>query len=171
MKQLALAATAVLLTAALSGAQEARDPNAIKSVTAGNVEVRFLNFPWDAEAFGALESGSWTRSWLIARVFSPEPLKWDGHALADGSVLVLHPAKGGEPLSFEMRKIDMRDVLTDLNVMAEPPEGETQHKAPAGFKTVEKVADRLTFGLEESEGQLQLTVSFGNRQATLALTR
>ena len=100
MRQLALVTTAVVLTAALSGAQEARDPNAIENVTAGNVKVRFLNFPWDAEAFGALENGSWNRSWLIARIFSPDPLTWDGHAIADGSVLVLHPAKGARPLAF-----------------------------------------------------------------------
>ncbi len=111
MRNLALAAAACALAASLAAAQQDRYPTAIKRVEAGDVAVRFLDFPWDAAGFESLEKGATTRSWVIARTDSPQPVKWDGHEIPGGSVLILHPAQGGQPMTFEMRTISVRELL------------------------------------------------------------
>ena len=70
-------------------------------------------------------------------------------------------------MSFEVRVIDMRDVFTDMNVIAEPPPGETVYQAPAEFKTVDAEAERLTLDLKEDDGTYTLSIHFGNRLAVL----
>jgi hypothetical protein len=65
----------------------------------------------------------------------------------------------------------MRDVFVDMNVVAEPPQGETYQKAPATFKKVDSTAARLDVSLQETAGSLDLTVHYGDRKATITRTR
>jgi hypothetical protein len=65
----------------------------------------------------------------------------------------------------------MRDVFTDMNVVAEPPPGKTVYKEPANFKTVDEVADRLTLDLKEADGTFTLSMHYGNRLAVIEATR
>jgi hypothetical protein len=149
----------------------------VKSVQAPGVDVRYLDFRWDEEAFATLEKGgthpAGQRSWVLARLLlQQEPLKWNGKTIPVGpSLLVLNPAKGGSGPTLELRKVDLRDVFVDMNVVAEPPEGETYQKAPATFKKADSTAARLDVALQEKAGSYDLTVHYGDRKATITLTR
>lgn len=176
MRLLALAVTAGMLIGTVAVAQQEKNlPTELKIITAGDVKIRYLNFKWDEEAFAALEKGSGApaaaRSWALARILTPEPLELDGKPITGGSLLVLNPARGDTPMTFEVRVIDMRDVFTDMNVVAEPPPGETVYKEPAEFETVDGVADRLTLDLQEADGNYTLAIHYGNRKAVLKATR
>ena len=172
MKQLVLAVVVLALTVPLVEAQKEENlPTELKIITAGDVKMRYLNFKWDEGAFEALEKGGGapaaTRSWAIARILTPKPLELDGKPISGGSLLILNPARGDTPMSFEVRVIDMRDVFTDFNVVAEPPAGKTVYQAPADFKTVDAVAERLTLDLKEADGNYTISIHYGNRLAVL----
>ena len=54
--------------------------------------------------------------------------------------------------------IDMREVFVDLNVIAEPPPGQTLYRQPADFEKVDTVAERLTLALSEGDGKIKLSI-------------
>ncbi len=174
----AVIAGTLLVGSSLIG-QEA-PPNApkfVKSVKAPGLEVRYVDFRWDEEAFAALEKGgahpAAQRSWVLARLtLQLEPLKWNGKTIPVGpSLLILNPARGQTGPTLEVRYIDMREVFVDMNVIAEPPEGETYQKLPAVFKKVDTTVPRLDVGLQGKGEAFDLSVHYGNRQATVTLTR
>ena len=176
MRLMALAATAGMMVASPAIAQQEENlPTELKIITAGDVKIRYLNFKWDEDAFEALEKGTGApaaaRSWALARILTPEPLELDGKPITGGSLLVLNPARGDTPMTLEVRVIDMRDVFTDMNVVAEPPPGKTVYEEPAAFETVDAMADRLTLDLEEEAGTYTLSIHYGNRRAVLTATR
>jgi hypothetical protein len=173
-----LAFTAIFAALAVSGAaaQQAQNlPTQITTVHVGDVRVRYLNFKWDEAAFEALEKGSDApeakRGWAIARLFPDKPIIWNGKQITGGNLLILNPASGDTPMSFEIRVIDMRDIWVDPNVVAAPPEGTTLFSAPAQFGKVADVAERLTLALSESEEGIVLAVHYGDRLAKLLFTR
>jgi hypothetical protein len=172
MKHLALVVTTLALTAAAVGAQEEKNlPNALITTEAGGVQVRYLNFKWNPEAFEALEQGggapAGTRSWALGRILTPHPITVDGHPVSGGAILILNPATDMDPMTLEIRMVDMRDIFQDMNVIAEPPEGTTAYKVPAEFETVQDVADRLTMKLAEEKDALKLSIHYGNRLLVL----
>jgi hypothetical protein len=178
MKKLMVAIAAVVLRVPAQG-QEA-PPNApqfIKYSKAPGLEVRYLDFRWDEEAFNALEKGgshpAAQRSWVLARLLlQQEPLKWNGKTIPVGpTILVLNPHRGGAGPTLEMRYIDMREVFVDMNVIAEPPPGETYQKAPVSFQKVEGLAPRLDVSVVEKGKAYDLSVHYGDRKATITLTR
>jgi hypothetical protein len=177
MRKLAFTAIFAALALSEAAAQKAENlPTQVTTVHLGDVRVRYLNFKWDEAAFGALEKGSddpgAQRGWVIARLFPDKPIMWNGKQISGGNLLILNPAKGNTPLSFEVRVIDMRDVWAENpNVVAEPPEGTTLYSAPAQFGKVTEVADRLTIALSESEGGIEMSIHYGNRLAKLLFTR
>ena len=175
MRQLALALTILALTVTAAGAQQEKNlPNALVTTEAGDVTIRYLNFVWDANAFAALEKGEGAvaaRSWALARILTPNPITVDGKRVGGGALLILNPASGGNPMTLEIRMVDMRDIFTDMNVVATPPEGTTIHKVPANFEQVDSVADRLTMNLEETGGKLKLSIHYGNRLQVLEAQR
>jgi hypothetical protein len=176
MRQAVLAVAVLALTVTAAGAQQEKNlPNALMTVEAGDVKVRYLNFVWDEEAFNALEKGGGApaaaRSWALARILTPNPITVDGKRVGGGALLLLNPASGSEPMTLEIRMVDMRDVFTDMNVVAEPPAGTTIYKVPASFETVDAVADRLTMKLEEADASLKLSIHYGNRLRVLEAKR
>jgi len=152
-------------------------PKFVKTLTAPGLEVRYLDFLWDAAAFDALENGgahpAARRSWVLARLMlTHDPLRWQGTLIPVGpALLVLNPARGKAGSTLELRYIDMREVFVDMNVIAEPPEGETYQKVPAAFKKVDGIAPNLTLSLQEKGGTYDLGVQYGNNTATVTLTR
>ena len=174
-KTIMLAILAFWLGLSAATAQKAENaPTQITTVRLGDVRARYLNFKWDENAFAALEKGGATRSWAIARLYPDEPIRWNGKSISGGNLLILHPASGDTPMTFEVRVIDMREMWADTNVVAEPPEGTTVYTAPAKFEKVSDVAERLTLALSEPggpSGNVQLTIHYGNRQATLQFDR
>jgi hypothetical protein len=153
-------------------------PEYVKSVKAPGLDVRYLDFNWDEAAFDAMENGgshpAAQRSWVLARLqLQLESLRWStGKRIPVGaSLLVLNPRKGSVGPTLEIRYVDMREVFRDMNVIAEPPPGETYHKAPAVFTKVETTVPRLEVGVEEKRNGYDLTVHYGNRQTTITLTR
>ena len=152
-------------------------PKFIKFAKAPGIDVRYLDFKWDEEALSALEKGgshpAAQRSWVLARILlQQDPLRWNGKIIPVGpAILVLNPRKGSAGPTLEMRYIDMREVFVDMNVIAEPPPGETYRKEPAVFQTVAEVAPRLEVSVAEKGQAYELLVHYGNRQAALTLTR
>jgi hypothetical protein len=114
------------------------------------------------------------RSWAIARIVLYErALKIGDAPLRAGTnaLLVLNPNLDGKGLTLEIRRVDMRDeVFQKINVVAEPPKGETLYKAPATFEAVSSTTDRMTMTLVEAEGKVRLGVHYGNRALTLEFT-
>jgi hypothetical protein len=170
---------ALALAPSLLAAQEA-PPNApkfIKFAKAPGVEVRYLDFRWDEEAFASLEKGgshpASQRSWVLARLMlQTDPVKWKGRTIPVGpNILVLNPRKGDAPATLEFRYIDMREVFVDMNVIAEPPEGETYQKQPAKFESANSIAPRLVVAIEEKGKTYELLVHYGNRRTVLTLDR
>jgi len=170
---------AVLVFGAPAVGQEApaNAPKFIKFAKAPGLEVRYLDFKWDEEAFHALENGgshpAAQRSWVLARLLlQQDPLRWNGKIIPVGpTILVLNPRKGSDGPTLEMRYIDMREVFVDMNVIAEPPPGETYRKEPAAFQTVAEVAPRLEVSVAEKGQGYELLIHYGNRRAQLTLTR
>jgi len=175
MKQLALALTILALTVTAAGAQQEKNlPTALMNIAAGDVEVRYLNFKWDEKAFEALEKGggaAGSRSWALARIFSPKPIMVDGTQVGGGALLILNPPTGSDPMTLELRMVDMREIFTDINVVATPPAGETVYKVPANFETVDAVADRLTMKLDDTGETMKLSIHYGNRLRVLEAQR
>lgn len=171
----------VVLLAGTALAQEApkNAPHFVKSLKAPQLEVRYLDFGWNPEAFATLEKGGnhpvGRRSWVLARLLIPgSPLKWEGGRTTipvGTTLLILNPSKGGKGPSFEMRTIDMREVFTNLNVIAEPPPGETIGVAPAVFEKAETTAERLEVELADKTQNLELSVHYGDRRAKVILAR
>jgi hypothetical protein len=174
----AVVAGAMALGSALSGQELSPNaPHYVKSVKASGLEVRFLDFRWDEAAFDALENGGThpaaQRSWVLARLtLQLEPLKWNGKLVPVGpALLVLNPRKGSAGATLEIRYIDMREVFVDMNVIAEPPDTESYAKAPAVFEKVEVTLPRLEVTLQEKKDAFDIGVQYGNRKATVTLTR
>ncbi len=172
MRNFVLTAIAVALGISAVGAQQAENmPNQVTNIRLGDVRVRFLNFKWDEEAFEALEEGDAKRSWAIARLFPNKPIIWDGRRISGGNLLILNPASGDTPMTWEVRVVNMREVWVNPNFVAEPPEGETIYTTTADFKKVTDVAERLELALSDADGKIQLAIHYGNRLATLAFDR
>jgi hypothetical protein len=174
----ALLAGALALGSPLSGQELSPNaPHYVKSVKGSGLEVRFLDFRWDEAAFDALENGGThpaaQRSWVLARLtLQLDPLKWNGKLVPVGpALLVLNPRKGGAGPTLDIRYIDMREVFVDMNVIAEPPETEVYATAPAVFGKVGATLPRLEVTLQEKKDAFDLNVQYGNRKATVTLTR
>jgi hypothetical protein len=175
-----LAAAALWATFAHPAVAQEMPPNAphyVKSLQAPNLEVRFLDFKWDQEAFDTLRSGGkhpiGSRSWVLARlVLTKNPMRCEGKIIPVGpAILILNPAKAGAAPTVELRAIDMREVFVDMNVVAEPPPGETYYLGPAKLKAVEKKAERLNVRVSETKDGLEVITHYGDREMTVTLTR
>ena len=178
MRRIATGIVLTLLSGALASGQEPKNaPKWVKSVKAPGLELRYVDFKWDEAAWGALEKGgdhpAARRSWVLARLTLPlDPLKWNGKAIPVGSsLLILNPARAGAGPTLEIRSVDMREVFTKMNVIAEPPEGTTYGTAPAVFDKVSVVAPRLEVTLSEKPGALEVGVHYGDRAASVRLDR
>jgi hypothetical protein len=175
----ALAGVALFVT--LGGptvAQESPNrPHFVKSVKVPGLEVRFLDFKWDPEAFATLEKGGphpvGRRPWVLARLLATtNPFRCEGKVIPVGpSLLILYPAQAGAGPGLELRSIDMREVFVDMNVIAIPPPGATYWQAPASFRKVGSTADRLEVTLAEGQGTIDIIVHYGDREARTQLVR
>ena len=133
MKKSLFAAIAATVVLGVSVAGQEAPPNApkfIKFAKAPGLEVRYLDFKWDEEAFRALEKGgshpAAQRSRVLARLLlQQDPLFWNGQITSgrthDPRCSIR--AKAPRAATLEMRYIDMREVFVDMNVIAEPPPG------------------------------------------------
>jgi hypothetical protein len=153
-------------------------PRFIKSIQAPlGVDVRYVDFRWDKEAFATIEKGgshsAGRRSWVLARLLLQEvPLKWNGKTLPVGPfLLILHPSRGAAGPTLEMRKVDLREVFVNPDVVAEPLDGETYQKAPAKFHKVDAVAARLEISVRDRPRALDVVVHYGDRETVVALVR
>jgi hypothetical protein len=152
-------------------------PHYVKSVKAPGLDVRYLDFKWDAEAFKTLQEGGshpvGRRSWVLARLLvTSDPFRCSGKAIPVGpSLLILNPSRAGAGPTLEIRYIDLREVFTNLNVVAEPPPGETYYQGPAAFRKVDKMAGRLELTLTEGKGSIDIVTHYGDREARLTLVR
>jgi hypothetical protein len=152
-------------------------PHYVKSVKAPGLDVRYLDFKWDEEAFNTLEKGGshpvGRRSWVLARLLTTlNPFRCEGKIMPVGpSLLILNPARPGAGPTLELRYIDLREVFVNMNVIAEPPAGETYCKVPAVFRKVDKKAERLELTLTEGKGSIDVVTHYGDRETHIALVR
>jgi hypothetical protein len=137
-----------------------------------------VDYHWRPELFEAMEKGSGDvpearRNWVVVRlILDDRPLTLGGRRLAVGTYgVVLWPNLDGKGMAVEVRRVDMRDVFPDINVMAPAPRGETVYKAPATFETTSPLAPRFDVALGEGEGTVVLTVRYGDRRLSLTLER
>jgi len=162
----------------------ANAPHFVKSVEVPGLNLRFLDFKFDEEAFATLEKGGshpvGRRPWVLARLLNRlAPFNCEGKTVPVGpSILILHPARAGAGPTLELRYIDMREVFVDLNVIAEPPPGKAYCELPADFRKVETSVPRLEVTLAEGpastaakKGTVDVVAHFGDRESRLTLVR
>jgi hypothetical protein len=138
---------------------------------AGPVDLRYVDFGWNPEAFDAMESGgkhpAAGRSWMLALLRLRDPLVFGGSTLPVGaSLLVLNPRRGKEPMTYEIRDIDMR-VIFEPNVIGVPPPGEIVKVVPATFEKVAETKARLEIVATAAGRDTLVVIHYGNRKATL----
>ncbi len=176
-----MATIALALMALLIPVQVPKEPAKdlfMRSAKAPGVEVRFVDYHWQPAIFEAMEKGTGNipeakRNWVVARVMiETRPLTLGGVRMPVGSyAFTLWPNLDGKGMAVEMRRVDMRDVLPNLNAMAPAPPGETIYKGPARFETASPPADRLEVAVTEGQGTVVLTLRYGDRRLALTLTR
>ena len=166
-----------LALAALAVPAAAQDtlPKFLKIVRVPDVELRYVDFGWNPEAFAALETGSdhpaARRSWMLALLRLQRGMRFGGKPVLIGaSLLVLNPKRGDTPFNIELRDIDMRDLLFENNVIGTPPKGQTIYVMPARFETVPETKPRLEITAVPSGKDTLITVHYGNRKTTITLT-
>jgi hypothetical protein len=168
----------MLLTLAVqTPTQPARDLF-LHSERVPGVEIRFVDYHWQPALFEAMERGTGgeplaTRNWVVARLMlETRPLTIGGKRAGVGSYgIALWPNLDGKGMILEVRRVDMREVLPNLNAMAPLPKGETVYREVARFEAAEPLADRLTASLAEKDGVVTLTIRYGNRRISLDLLR
>lgn len=176
MKTMALALLALAMPVQVPK-QPAKDLF-MHSAKAPGVEIRFVDYHWQAALFEAMEKGSTTipeatRNWVMTRVILDDrPLSLGTARLPVGNyALALWPNLDGKGMAVEMRRVDMREVYPDVNAIAPAPRGETIYKGPVQFEKVEPLAPRLDQTLEERDGKVLLTIRYGDRRLVLTLVR
>ena len=147
-------------------------------LNAPGVEVRFVDYHWQPALFDAMEKGTTTvpearRNWVVARVsIDQRPLRIHGQQMPVGTyALAWWPNLDGKGMAIEMRRVDMREVLPNVNAIAPAPRGETIYKGPAPFETVSPLAPRFDATLGEEEGTVTLTIRYGDRRLVLPFVR
>ena len=150
----------------------------MKSAKAPGVELRFVDYHWQPAILEAMATGKGDvpeakRNWVVARIIlDARPLTLEGKRLPVGNYgLALWPNLDGKGMSYEMRRVDMRDVFPNLNAMAPVPRGETMYKGPAKFERLSPPAERLEVTMTEGEGTVLLTLRYGDRALPLTFTR
>ena len=152
-------------------------PHYVQSAEVPGLNLRFLDFKWDPEAFATLEKGGehpvGRRSWVLARLLTRlAPFRCEGKIVPVGpSLLILNPARGSAGPTLELRYIDMREVFVDMNVIAEPPPGETYCKIPAAFRKVDTSVPRLKVTMTEGKGTIDVISHYGDRETRVTLVR
>ncbi len=157
--------------------EPARDLS-LHSVKAPGLEVRFVDYHWQPALMKAMETGSQEipearRNWVLARVMIDDrSLVLEGVRLAVGTyALALWPNLDGKGMAIEVRKVDLRDVYPNMNVMAPMPRGETVYKAPARFEALSPLAPRLDITATDEDGAAVVTVSYGDKRFSVRFRR
>jgi hypothetical protein len=165
---------ALLMCAGVAQAQDSL-PQFLMSAKLGSLDVRWVDFGWNPEAFTAMETGgkhpAAGREWMLAVLRVADPIRWEGRMLPVGpALIILIPKRGTAPMTLEIRQVDLRDMMFKPNVIGVPPEkGEKIVAAPANFDTVPETSERLSMALTEAGRDTLLTIRFGNRRAQLKL--
>jgi hypothetical protein len=170
----------ILVFGTFVGSEEEVPPNApkyVKSLQAPGLDVRYLDFKWDAEAFASVEKGGThpaaQRSWVLARLLTTtNPFRCAGKILPVGpSLLILNPGRKGTPPTLELRAVDMREIFVDMNVIAEPPPGDRYYQGPARFHEAGSTAEKLELSLTDRESAVDIIIHYGDVEAKITLTR
>jgi hypothetical protein len=172
--------TMVALTLAVLG-QVPREPAkdlSMHFLNAPGIEVRFVDYHWQPALFDAMEKGTGgmpeaRRNWVVARVtLDQRPLRIEGKVMPVGTyTLAWWPNLDGKGMSFEIRRVDNREVLPQVNAVAPAPGGETIYRGPAVFEKTDPLAPRLDAVLEEKGGTVTLAIRYGDRRLLVPLTR
>jgi hypothetical protein len=147
-------------------------PEFLIQSTAGPIDLRYVDFGWNPEAFDAMQSGgshpAAGRSWMLALLRLQNPVRFGARTLPVGaSLLVLNPKRGTSPMSFEIRDVDMRTAFFEPNVIGLPPKGETLKIVPATFEKVGDTKTRLEIVATAAGRDTLVVIHYGDRKATL----
>jgi hypothetical protein len=150
----------------------------LHSARVPGVEIRFVDYHWQPALFEAMEKGTGneplaTRNWVVARLtLETRPLTLEGKRMGVGVYAVaLWPKVDARGMTVEVRNVDMREVLPNLNAIAPLPKGDVMFRGPARIETIDPLVERLDAGLAERDGTVTLTIRYGNRRISLDLTR
>ena len=113
------------------------------------------------------------RNWVVARVtLDQRPLRIRGQVMPVGTyALAWWPNLDGKGMTVEMRRVDMREVIPQLNAVAPAPRGETIYRGPAAFEKTSSLAPRLGAALDEDGDTVTLAIRYGDRRLLVPLTR
>jgi hypothetical protein len=147
-------------------------PEFLIQSTAGPIELRYVDYAWNPEAFDAMQSGgshpAAGRSWMLAVLRLQDPVRFEGRTLPVGaSLLILNPKHGASPMSFEIRDVDLRVMDIKPNVIGLPPKGETVKIVPATFEKVAETKARLELVASADGRDTLVVIRYGDRKATL----
>lgn len=150
---------------------QANLPEYVIHSEAGPVDLRYVDFGWNPEAFDAMQAGgkhpAAGRSWMLALLTLRDPVVLEGSTLPVGaSLLVLNPKSGKSPMTFEIRDVDLR-VIFEPNVIGVPPKGEIVKVVPATWDRVAETKARLEIVATAAGRDTLVTIHYGDRKATL----
>ena len=175
-----MATTMLALVALLVVQQVPKEPAKdlfMHSAKVPGVEIRWVDYHWQPAIFEAMERGDRaiplaTRNWVVVRlILDARPLTIEGVKVPVGNyALALWPNLDGKGMAVEIRRVDMRELYPNLNAMAPAPKGETIYKGPARFETGANAA-RFEAALAEGNGEVVLSLHYGDRTLTLTFTR
>lgn len=176
MPSLAFAALSLLFAAQVP--KEPAKDLFMRSAKVPGVELRFVDYHWQPAIMEAMATGKGSvaeakRNWVVARIIlDVRPLTLEGKRLPVGNYgLALWPNLDGQGMSYEMRRVDMRDVFPNLDAMAPVPRGETIYRGPARFEPSSPLSERLEVTMTEGQGTVLLTLRYGDRALPLTFTR
>jgi hypothetical protein len=176
MKSIAMVALALAVLG--QAPDEVANDLSMHFLRAPGIEVRFVDYHWQPALFEAMEKGDTgvplaTRNWVVARVTLDErPLRIEGKVMPVGTyALAWWPNLDGKGMSFEMRRVDMREVIPQLNALAPAPRGETIYRGKAAFEKTDPPAPRLDAVLDDKGGTVTLAIRYGDRRLLVPLTR
>jgi hypothetical protein len=166
------------LTFALQAPEEPAKDLFLHSATCPGVEIRWVDYHWQPALFEAMEKGTRafpeaTRNWVLVRVILDErPLTLESVKVPVGNyAIALWPNLDGKGMAVELRRVDMREVLPNLNAIAPLPRGETFYRGVARFEATSPSAPRFETTLTEGKGTVVVTLRYGERSLPLTFTR
>jgi len=166
-----LAVTSLAFAQATPTDEAPRKPAiSIQTASAPAVKVYYLNAPWGANTFAAMErpgDGFYNRrTWPFARLETTRSISIEGTAVPAGNyALVFHPnTPDDKGMSLELRRLSVTEFLQPGNVMTPTPEGPTVWRGPVRFDRAEGTEPALRIDLAPHMAGTKLVVRYGDRR-------
>ena len=168
---------ALVLAAPLQIPKEPAKDLFVHQLHAPGLEVRFVDYHWQPTVFESFEKGGalpgGNTNWVIARVIVENRALHVGDKLigVGNYAVALWPAEGERPTTLEIREVDMRLLVPNINVLSPLPKGDTAYRGPVTWEPATPLLPRLDMTLANTDAKTTLTMLWGDRRLVLDFVR